>query len=115
MDKYLKARECVNAPNGLFPFLRDFVDVDEIAQYGVNALNGLFPFLRSLQLYENDCFSKCVNALNGLFPFLLASFDRLAHVFKSVNALNGLFPFLRYLLKLRINTGFPALFLQVFV
>ena len=32
-----------------------------------------------------------------------------------VDALNGLFPFLRYLLKLRINTGFPALFLQVFV
>ena len=32
-----------------------------------------------------------------------------------VNALNGLFPFLRYPLKPRINTGFPALFLQVFI
>ena len=33
----------------------------------------------------------------------------------SVNALNGLFPFLQYSLKPRINTGFPALFLQVFI
>ena len=31
------------------------------------------------------------------------------------NALNGLLPFLRYPLELRINTGFPVSFLQVFV
>ena len=34
---------------------------------------------------------------------------------KCVNALNGLSSFLRYPLKPRINTGFPASFLQVFV
>ena len=42
----------------------------------------------------------------------------LASVDKSqfgVNALNGLLSFLRYPLKPRINTGFPASFLQVFV
>ena len=31
------------------------------------------------------------------------------------NALNGLFSFLQYPLEPRINTGFPPLFLQVFV
>ena len=34
---------------------------------------------------------------------------------ESVNALGGLFSFLQYPLETRINTGFPAPFLQVFV
>ena len=57
----------------------------------------------------------CVNALNGLSPFLQCNIPLVARVGIGVNALNGLSPFLRYPLKPRINTGFPALFLQVFI
>ena len=84
-------------------------------------------------------FLVCVNALNGLFLFLpdevelILEYDgmcqrpkraflistmsclKLLSKMKGVNALNGLFLFLRYPLKPRINTGFPASFLQVFI
>ena len=38
-----------------------------------------------------------------------------SNIEEGFNALNGLLPFLRYPLELRINTGFPVSFLQVFV
>ena len=59
---------------------------------------------------------ECVNALNGLFLFLRRKEkNERKFVGICVNALNGLFLFLRYPLKPRINTGFPASFLQVFI
>ena len=36
---------CVNALNGLFPFLQYQVTNESVMVGGVNALNGLFPFL----------------------------------------------------------------------
>ena len=57
----------------------------------------------------------CVNALNGLSSFLQKSLTKIQKKQRNgVNALNGLSSFLRYPLKPRINTGFPASFLQVF-
>ena len=55
-----------------------------------------------------------VNALNGLSSFLLGALMCAYVTLVCVNALNGLSSFLRYPLKPRINTGFPASFLQVF-
>ena len=64
--------KCVNALNGLIPFL----------------LYGRSPFLHSVKLR--------VNALNGLIPFLLGSRTHLFVMIKEcVNALNGLIPFLQ--------------------
>ena len=113
--------KCVNALNGLFPFLREWIVELNISKNCVNALNGLFPFLRWKDVWVLILFI-CVNALNGLFPFLrfwrnyscivpgmcqrpkraLSISTRGVETIENnefcVNALNGLFPFLRSIL-----------------
>ena len=87
---------CVNALNGLFPFLPDYGGSLCLNLTGVNALNGLFPFLLYSYYAKKSQSTMCVNALNGLFPFLPVWDDKSIRLilYRGVNALNGLFPFL---------------------
>ena len=79
----------------------------------VNALNGLSSFLH---FYEEEFDEDSEVCQRPERAFFISTFAGLAITVMTmcVNALNGLSSFLRYPLKPRINTGFPASFLQVF-
>ena len=82
---------------------------------GVNALGGLFSFLP--KVFVNRRISSILVSMPsaGSSHFYVNKNFFLRRNTSSVNALGGLFSFLQYPLETRINTGFPASFLQVFV
>ena len=89
----IKTNMCVNALNGLFPFLHFMEEhggeliVCQRPKRAFSISTDRFIFSRSIFM--------CVNALNGLFPFLLKRLTLPQYIkVMGVNALNGLFPFL---------------------
>ena len=91
-------------------YIGDFVEL-----CGVNALNGLLPFLLTNKIVNLTPHTVCQRPKRASSISTLHGHLGEGGRQQGVNALNGLLPFLRYPLGTRINTGFPALFLQVFI
>ena len=107
---------CVNALNGLFLFLHPWIGTHA----GFNILWCQRPkraFLISTRQALETSQTYTAVCQRPKRAFLISTARGAKRLIEEicVNALNGLFLFLRYPLKPRINTGFPASFLQVFI
>ena len=106
---------CVNALGGLFSFLRYKGKYYSMFRNMVS-----MPSAGSSHFYDSS--GSCIVGTRtvsmpsaGSSHFYKDILDWVYDKMCCVNALGGLFSFLQYPLETRINTGFPAPFLQVFV
>ena len=76
---------------------------------------GYSHFYKYVEWRKRTCGKMCQCPRRAILISTITGIVQMQSMSLCVNALGGLFSFLQYPLETRINTGFPAPFLQVFV